>query len=385
MSGHCSELTELEAVPTINDIFRRFGPAYLNKYASSMPRSQIKATLAIMRCRTAQAGSVVYRCTQCDRKHEVYRSCGNRNCPSCQGNKAHAWLDKQLSMLLPCTYFMVTFTVPTAMRDVMRSHHKECYRAFFRAAYATMSKLARDPKYLGSDRLGMTGVLHTWGRDVGYHPHLHFIVPGGALSSDGLRWLASRSEFFIPVLAASPIFRAKYQAEMKRAGLFDQIPSKAWQVNWNIHSKAVGDGRASLKYLAPYVFRLAIGNHRIIRVSDGPDGLGQVTFGVRPSKSNRYRSMTVSAEEFLSRYLQHVLPSGFQKVRHFGFMHPKSKTQWDWLSMLVTVTLNMVYVLTVMAKPETKRNMLLCSECGGELACMGFLPPITHIIELDTS
>ena len=215
---------------------------------------------------------------------------------------------------------------------------------------------------------------------------MHFIVPGGAIGEDGTSWLSSRADFFIPVLAASPIFRAKFKAEMKRCGLVDEIPEKAWKVAWNINSQAVGDGRSSLKYLAPYVFRVAIGNHRIVSVTPGPDGLGQVTYKVRRSGTRRYRSMTVSAEEFLRRYLQHVLPRGFQKVRHFGFMHPRSKTNWEWLSMLVTVSLSLVYVLTVMAKPQPVRRASRCPDCGGDLEFVAALPPVDmSSYELDSS
>ncbi len=218
------------------------------------------------------------------------------------------------------------------------------------------------------------------------HPHVHFIVPGGAIGEDGTSWLSCRADFFIPVLAASPIFRAKFKAEMKRCGLVDKIPEKAWKVAWNINSKAVGDGRSSLKYLAPYVFRVAIGNHRIVSVTPGPDGLGEVTYKVRRSGTRRYRSMTVSTEEFLRRYLQHVLPRVFQKVRHFGFMHPRSKTNWEWLSMLVTVSLSLVYVLTVMAKPQPVRRAPRCPDCGGDLVFVAALPPVDMSSEeLDSS
>jgi Putative transposase len=202
---------------------------------------------------------------------------------------------------------------------------------------------------------------------LSYHPHTHWIVPGGAISQDGDEWLPSRTDFFVPVHAASEIYRAKFAEEMKRCGLLAKIPAKAWKQRWNVNCKAVGDGRSALGYLAPYVFRVAIGNRRIVKVEPGPDGKGLVTFAYRKTGSNRLRAMTVSAEEFIRRFLQHVLPRGFQKVRHYGFSHPRSKTNWEQLSMLVTVTLNLVYVLTVQAKPERPRSKLSCPDCGGEL------------------
>lgn len=244
-----------------------------------------------------------------------------------------------------------------------------------KASSQTVMKLAKDPKYIGSKQVGMTGVLHTWGRDLNYHPHVHFLVPGGAIGKDKVSWLPSRADFLIPVMAASKIFRAKFRSLMIRCGLFAKIPQSVWSQDWNVNSKAVGDGRQALQYLAPYVFRVAIGNWRIRNVEPGPDGLGQVTFMVRPSKTFKYKPMTVTAEEFMRRFLQHVLPSGFQKVRHFGFAHPRANIDWEWLAMVVTITLNMVYVLTVKAKIDVPSAVkaMPCPKCGGKLKYVGMI------------
>ncbi len=245
----------------------------------------------------------------------------------------------------------------------------------FDASAATLIKLARNPKSVGAGKLGFTGVLHTWGRSLCYHPHVHFIVPGGAIGDDRQSWLSSRVDFFVPVRAASVIYQTKFKEAMRQSGLLDKIPDEVWSKCWIVNSKPVGDGRRALQYLAPYVFRVAINNRRIVKVESGPDGLGQVTFAYRKSGSRRYRRMTVTAEEFVRRFLQHVLPSGFQKVRHYGFSHPRHKLDREWLAMLVTVTLNMVYVLTVMARPLPIKHSPACPDCGGPLACVGFLPP----------
>jgi hypothetical protein len=202
---------------------------------------------------------------------------------------------------------------------------------------------------------------------------VHFIVPGGAISESGTQWLSSRCDFLVPVLALSKIYRAKYKALMDRYGLLDKIDPAVWTEAWNVNCQAVGDGRDSLRYLAPYVFRVAIGNHRIVAVTPLEDGTGLVTFKVKPSGERKYRQQTVTAEEFIRRFLQHVLPKGFQKVRHFGFMHKRSKVSRTWLAMLVTVTLNMVYVLIVTPTPPPKKRRPLCSECGGELVFIGFV------------
>lgn len=386
--SHCQPSigTDEAQPPSVNDILREFGPAYLDKYQDRMSLDQIKALRAISGCRAPESGTVVFRCNQCARLHQVPKSCGNRHCPTCQGGKAKDWLEEQQTRLLPCAYFMMTFTVPAEFRGFMRSHPRECYKALFEAANQSLMKLAKDPKYIGSSKLGMVAVLHTWGRDLQYHPHVHCIVPGGAISESGTQWLPSRNDFFVPVLALSKIFRAKYKELMSGCGLLDEIDPVVWTQAWNVNCQAVGDGRDSLRYLAPYVFRVAIGNHRIASVARLDDGTGTVTYMVKPSGERRYRKLTVTAEEFIRRFLQHVLPKGFQKVRHFGFMHKRSKIQPAWLSMLVTVTLNMVYVLIVAPSRLRSKRVLKCPDCGGELMILGFAKPtIPWPVEFDSS
>jgi hypothetical protein len=358
---------------TVNDILREFGSAYLRKYADRMSQDQTKALKALQRCREPEAGTIMYYCQQCTKVHHVPKACGNRHCPSCQGDKARNWLAGQQASLLPCAYFMLTFTVPSEFRHFMRSHPRECYRALMMAAYQSLRTLTKDDKYLGSDQIGATAVLHTWGRDMNYHPHVHMIAPGGALSASGSQWLPSRVDYLVPVQALSKIFRAKFKQLMKQCGLLEQIEPEVWQQAWNVNCQAVGDGRHSLRYLAPYVFRVAIGNHRIKRVDVHQNGTGTVTFMVKPSKQRTYRPMTVSAEEFIRRFLQHVLPRGFQKVRHFGFLHKRSKVSRTWLAMLVTVTLNLVYTLNVGAEASLPpKPKAACPDCGGSLECLGF-------------
>jgi hypothetical protein len=234
--------------------------------------------------------------------------------------------------------------------------------------------------------LGFTGVLHTWGRTLCFHPHVHFIVPGGALSADGQQWLSSRADFLIPVKAASLLFRAKFRQRLEQAGLLGEVPGAAWQNNWVVHSQPVGDGRQALRYLAPYVYRVAIGQRRVVNCEPGPDGLGRVTFTYRKRGSRRERQLTVTADEFIRRFLHHVLPRGFQKVRHFGFAHPRRRINREWLKMLVTLTLNLVFVLLVAAPQLPSKPAPRCAHCGGELTCVGFLPaPDEPFTPFDTS
>lgn len=359
--------------PAIGAIFRLYGAAYRQKYADRMSGNQLQVMDLLERCRTGELGGALYRCQACGNSHAMPRSCGNRHCPRCQGHKAKQWLESQIEKLLPCAYFLITFTVPQELRRFIRAHPRECYRALFEAAAATLIELATNPRYVGSSRLGFTGVLHTWGRTLNYHPHVHFIVPGGALSEDGQNWLPSGADFFVPVQAASIIYRAKFKQLMEDAGWIEQIPPAVWTKDWVVHSKAVGDGRKALRYLAPYVYRVAISNRRIVKCESGPDGLGRVWVTYRSSGSEVYRVMKLTAEQFIHRFLQHVLPRGFQKVRHFGFAHPRHRIDREWLKMLVTVTLSWVYVLFVAAKPSPSPHRPPCPHCGGPLSFVGLI------------
>ena len=275
-----------------------------------------------------------------------------------------------MAHLLPCPYFLLTFTVPGNLREFVRSHPRECYEALFQSSSETIRKLAADPKYVGSKKLGFFGVLHTWGRTEDYHPHIHYVVPGGGVSDDGTQWLPSRANFFIPVKAASMIYRAKFRDAMDAAGLLSEIPASVWSEAWVVHSQAVGDGRQALKYLAPYVYRVAISDRRIVSIEDGPDGLGRVTFRYRKSGSRRWRNLPVTAEEFLRRFLQHVLPKGFHKVRHYGFLAPRNRARFGLVLWLVTLFAGLPFILYSTADadlPDPTRSKSRCPECGGPL------------------
>jgi hypothetical protein len=363
-------------MPTVADVVRRYGAAYLDKFGKSVPREHRKVLAMIARCRTGELGTVIYRCEHCHKQHAVARSCGNRHCPSCQQHKTKAWLADQTARLLPTHYFLLTFTIPASLREFVRSHQRACYGAIFAASSATIRTLAADPKHLGSSDCGFFGALHTWGRELTYHPHVHFVVPGGAVSADGRHWLSSAPNFFIPVKAASDIYRAKFRDQMKKAGLLDRIDPKVWSEAWVVDSRAVGDGERSLKYLAPYVFRVAISDRRIVAIDDGPDEQGRVTFNYRKSGSKRWRRMTVSAEEFLRRFLQHVLPRGFQKVRHYGFASAVRRKDYELIRWMVTLAMGLTYLLQTPAKTTTSnRTEFVCLECGGPVLFFQFIAP----------
>src|SRR4051794_25087894 len=190
-------------MPTVADVLRRYGDGSLEQFGAAMPAGHKKVLRAIMACRTGRLGTVVYRCADCGTTHALGRSCGNRHCPTCQQDKTKAWLEAQTDRLLPCPYFLLTFTVPAGLRDVMRRHQRIAYAALFEASSGAIKALAANPKYVGTTRCGFFGVLHTWGRTLEYHPHVHYVVPGGGLSPDGTCWRPSRADFFLPVRALS--------------------------------------------------------------------------------------------------------------------------------------------------------------------------------------
>jgi hypothetical protein len=316
-----------------------------------------------MACRTDRLGTVLYYCISCGRQHLMGRSCGNRHCPTCQQDKTRAWLETQTDRLLPCPYFLLTFTVPAALRAWIRSHQRITYTALFEASSEAIKTLATDPKYVGTGRCGFFGVLDTWGRTLDYHPYIHYVVPGGGISADGRTWLSSRTHFFVPVRAQSILFRAKFRDALAPTGLLTDLDPRVWRQDWVVHSQAVGDGRASLKYLAPYVFRVAISDRRILSCDDG-----SVTFSYRKSGSNRWRQMALDPPEFLRRFLQHVLPTGFQKVRHYGFLSPNSRVSLDLVRWLIALYQKVLFAFRGQLPQDTSaRPRIRCAHCGGEM------------------
>jgi len=358
---------------TINEIFRSFGPEYLERYSQVMPNSHRKVINAIIACRTEACGVALYQCENCGEIHQVYRSCGNRHCPTCQHHKTRQWLEKQIKRQLPGHHFLLTFTVPESLRRFIRKNQRAAYSALFKASSEAMKKLAMDKSFIGADLPGFFGILHTWGRTLEYHPHLHYIVPGGALStSDGL-WHPCRIDFYLPVRALSQIFKAKFRDAMKDAGLFDQILSEVWQIDWNVNCQAVGSSEASLKYLAPYVFRVAISNSRIVKVENRT-----VFIRYRKSHSHRLRTLALEVMEFIRRFLQHVLPTGFMKVRYYGFMNPNCGVSLVHISTLIELS----YGFNVPLPNNDLKpwQPITCPTCGGTLRLRSLLLPCNIVL-----
>ena len=354
------------------DIFRSCGPAYRQKFAGRIPFNHLQAMRAIEICRTEALGGQVYTCPDCQHEQYSYHSCRNRHCPKCQNENGQVWLEKQQDMLLSTPYFMLTFTIPSGLRELARGHQRIVYDLLFRLSAEAAQQLARDPRFIGG-QIGLVGILHTWGRNLSYHPHIHYLVPAGGLVADGHTWLPARQDFLLPVKALSRIFRAKMCQALQKVGSDWQIPASVWQQEWVVHSKPVGSGRQALKYLAPYIFRVAIGNRRIQKFENK-----QVTFRYKASDTGQERLCTLAAEEFIHRFLQHVLPKGFVKVRYFGFFSSGSRKR------LLAIKKQLGLVKEEPTKTEqtlettpSSKSVYRCPVCGCTMSPGNLIHPTT--------
>ena len=305
----------------VADIVRLHGEAYLRQYGSSLSSAQKRALRDISACRTPLLGGHVYQCGHCQEKVFSYHSCRNRSCPKCHQAQTERWIEKQRSRLPACSYFLVTFTLPAELRPLARTHPKKIYSLLMKAAADALQKLAADPQFLGGARLGILAVLHSWTRAMLFHPHVHMLVTAGGLAP-GQTWVSPKHrKFLVPDRALSIIFRAKFCAGLKRAGLLSNAPIPVWKKNWVVHSQHAGRGDKVLDYLARYVFRIAISNSRLESIDNGI-----VRFRYRDNRSQQIRRVTLPGIQFIARFLQHVLPRGAVKVRYYGIFSPSSKS-----------------------------------------------------------
>jgi hypothetical protein len=302
------------------DIVRAVGEAYQRLHAATLLPSHRRALSDIVACRTAVLGGHVQACDHCGTRQYSYHSCRNRHCPKCHGEQTQRWLDRQRARLLPCAYFLLTFTLPADLRALARAHQKIVYGVLMTAAAAALLKLTADPRYLGA-RPGLLAVLHTWTRALLYHPHVHMLATAGGLRDSDGRWVLPRhAAFLVPGRALSRLFRGKVRAGLGKAGLLDQVPRAIWDHEWVVHVQPAGTGEKVLEYLARYVFRIALVNSRLERFENG-----QVTFRYRDGRTGLIQRCTLDALGFLGRFLQHVLPQGFTKVRHYGLFSPSRR------------------------------------------------------------
>lgn len=342
---------------TLADWLARQATAQLARDDAPLPPPQRRALHAIARCRTRALGGHVYRCDQCRGRHYHYHSCNHRACPRCGGGDTAAWTRRQLDRLLPVPYFLVTFTLPEPVRDAARQRPQLVLDLLFRTSAAALQAVADRPRLLGA-QLGFVGVLHTWGRQLQWHPHIHYIVPGGGLRPDGRKWRRCRApDYFLPQAALAAAFRQRLETALAAAApdLHATIPSQSWRTPWIVDVQPAGSGAPVVKYLARYVQRTAISEERIVRADEH-----EVVFTYRDSATGARRTCTLTAAAFLRRYLQHVPPPGQHRVRYFGWMHPSATARRAQVQTLLAVLL-VVRPATAPAAPDWQRR---CPHCG---------------------
>jgi len=318
----------------VADLIRTAGSAFLERNRHWLSWKHIKVLLAIARCRTAALGGHLDECTRCGHRAISYNSCRNRHCPKCQTSARERWIAARQRELLPTRYVHVVFTLPRELAPLTLQNKKIIYDLLFRASAETLLEVARDPRRLGAE-IGFFSVLHTWSQKLGLHPHVHCVIPAGGLSLEHTRWVKSRDHFFLPIKVLSRVFRGKFVAALQcafREGhlrfsgnltllaqpkIFAAWLRPLFRKDWVIYSKPpFGGPQHVLQYLGRYTHRVAISNHRLICFADG-----KVTFRWRDSAhQNQQRLMTLSVDEFLRRFLLHVLPKGFVRIRNFGFL-----------------------------------------------------------------
>jgi hypothetical protein len=358
---------------TLGEIVRQYGAAYRAHYGEQMLPSQQAALQAIEQCRTEALGGQVYRCPACGTTRYSYHSCRNRHCPTCQHDAAQAWLARQQELLLPVPYFLVTFTLPAELRDIVYRHQRTLYNLLFRASAAALMEVARDPRFLGA-QIGLLGVLQTWTRDLRYHPHIHYLVPGGGLADDGRSWVTAKADFFVHVTPLAALFRAKLRAALRQTALWTEIPAAAWQQPWVVDCRPVGTARAALSYLAPYIFRVALSNNRIVRVVDE-----QVTFRYTIGDTGETAYCTLPVQEFLRRFLQHILPKGFVKVRYYGLFRVGMRRRLARLrGQLRLMEHSATSAPPLPAGSDGSPPLVICPNCGQPMRLERVLLPHTR-------
>jgi Putative transposase/Transposase zinc-binding domain len=304
----------------VADVFRRFAADYVSAHGASMLPSHRRAIDDILDCRTAALGGQVWRCETCNTEVFSFHSCGNRSCPKCHTAQTQEWLEHRQAEMLPVPYFHITVTVPAELRKVLRANQRDGYAALMQASAAAIIELARDPRYVGGT-VAVLAVLHTWTQQLNLHPHVHCLVSGGGISEDASTWHPARRNFLLPIKALAKLVRGKFRALLQRKCPDLVVPDVVWQVPWIVHVTAWGNGeQAVLQYLARYVFRIALTNARIVGLDDET-----VTIQHKDRKTGHARTCRLSGDEFMRRFLQHVLPRGFHKVRYSGLWHPAQR------------------------------------------------------------
>ncbi len=337
------------------DVVTRFGQQYRSQYGNTMMPSHDKALSDIVRCCTEALGGSRYQCDDCQKSFWCYHACRNRSCPKCQGQRTEEWLERREAELLPCSYFHAVATVPSETHGVFRREQKYMYGLLMRAAAEAVKLLCLEKRYLGA-LPGILAVLHTWTGQMQYHPHVHMLITGGGITPDGMSWSPVRGDYLVPVkLLSRTIARLMREALKKeRPDLYSQVPRRTWRREWVSFVKQYGHGNdAVLHYLSRYVQKIAISNSRILSID-----ATHVTFRFKDRNAECWRTMRLPGVEFLHRFLQHVLPRGFHKVRYYGLWHHSRREQ-----------ANRVWLLQVMDSPLTYGSLQIADllEADGQL------------------
>lgn len=394
----------------VADVFRQYGAAYRHVHRSSLSPDLIRVMNAIEVCRTAAMGGHVQACSECGERQISYNSCRNRHCPKCQSSAKARWLEARIDELLPVEYFHVVFTVPEEIARIGLQNKRLIYNMLFRATARTLRTIAADPKHLGAE-IGFMAVLHSWGQSLCFHPHLHCVVPGGGFDASGQRWIACRPGFLLPVRVLSRYFRRCFVEALQRAhcrrelrldgplaDLRDPEHFRRWlqpvsRAEWVVYAKPpFGGPEKVLDYLGRYTHRVAIANHRIVRVGDG-----KVAFLWRDYRQrSRQRTMTLDADEFIRRFLLHVLPGGFMRIRYFGFLANRFRAEKIQLARELLEQPG-GEPSQANTSPDTEapswraeEDLHLCPKCGqGRLVLVEVLQPApilpTEVEAIDTS
>jgi len=333
------------------DVVRRFGSQYTARYGHWMMPSQKKALADIAACCTPELGGRLYRCDDCDETFWHYHCCRNRACPKCHGSQARQWLEERQTELLPCDYFHAVVTVPSAMRAAFHRHQKLLYGLLMQVSATAIKELCAEKRHLGA-LPGMLSVLHTWNGQLGYHPHVHMLITGGGITADGQHWEPARGRFLVPVAVFSRKIAALFRAALEAAepAVFAKVPPQVWRREWVSFCKHYGQGNdAVLGYLSRYVFRTAISNARILGMDET-----HVTFRWKDRKANAWHVERLPSVEFLRRFLQHVLPRGFHKVRYYGLWHASKRDQSNraWVLLMLETPANTAQPLKISSLSE---------------------------------
>lgn len=376
----------------VADIFRRHGERYRQAHDTHLGRVERRVMSAVEMCRTARLGGHVQQCQDCAAFRIAYNSCRNRHCPKCQGQASRDWLAARQADLLPVGYFHVVFTLPQQIAAIAFQNKNAVYTILFRAVAETLQRLAADPRHLGAE-IGFIAVLHSWGQNLHYHPHIHCIVPGGGLSADQSRWITFRPNFFLPVRVLSRLFRRLFLEQLKQAHDLDQLRffgdiagladpvafnrtlKAARRIDWVVYAKPPFAGpKQVLAYLGRYTHRIAISNSRLVSMDSD-----RITFRWKDDRTGgRQKLMTLGAHEFIRRFLLHTVPDGFHRIRHYGLLANGHRQQkLDLCRSLLDVPSPEPAAEEPDAKPTSLAHR--CSCCGGTMTIIGAWTPLQPV------